>query len=458
MTPALAYALWAVYALVAAFIVSAGRTRGWRPLALASLCVASTFTFAVVSWGRATPFGDFDKAYYYGGRAILSEPARLYECPVSNLCFVNIPIIAVVFSPLAALPLEAAHIVFTILGMMALAVAAWMLTEGVPLHGVSRDAFVALLALNGPLFYSVRLGNLSHVLLPLVAFAFLALVRQREYSGGIALALLTVLKPPFLLFAPYLAVRGRWRALASFAVTLASVLTLSVVFFGWDLHAVWLRDLVSPYSRLPVTAYNAQSVSSMLARFIHPYNLISWEPVAVAPEVNVAGRLCVVGLASMAAVVAFHSGPPRTEQSRWFELSAVLMLALLGAPVTWTHYYVFCLVPLAVFLANLSHQTTRVNLTLGAAVVLVSVPVVLTDPTQPLLRGLYERLLVSHYVFGALTLLALTMHERFERRACSDGPGRKSQTPLPAGSRGVLGSEHRHPAATRLQATVALTV
>src|SRR5262245_49730773 len=443
MTAAFAYALWAVYALVAVLIVTSGeRQRAVRPLALASLCLASAFTFAVVSWGRATPFGDFDKAYYHAGRVIFSEPARLYECAASNLCFVNIPIVAALFTPLATLPHEAAHIVFSVLGVMALAVAAWMLIDEVPLHGASRDAFIALLALNGPLFYSVRLGNLSHVLLPLVAFAFLALARQREYSGSVALALLTVLKPPLLLFAPYLALRGRWRALGSFGVTLASIVALSVLLFGWDLHAAWLRDLASPYSRLPVTAYNAQSVSSMVARFFHPYNLTGWEPVAIAPGVNFAGRVVVAGLAVMAAVVAFRSGPPKTELARWYELSAVLVLALLAAPVTWTHYYVFCLVPLAAFLANLPHQSTRVNLALGVAVVLVSAPVVLTVPTQPVLRGLYERLLVSHYVFGALTLFSVTMHERFRQREFSRVPS-MAPAPAPEYSRNIASSNRR---------------
>lgn len=417
MRAALAYGVWVVCALYAVFIVGSGkRGRGWRLLALASLGAASTFAFAIVNWGRATPFGDFNKAYYPAGHLVLTDPTKLYECTVSNLCFVNIPIVAVLFVPVGALELGTAQIVFSVVGILSLAVAAWMLVRGVPLHGESRDGFFALLALNGPLFYSARLGNLSHVMLPLVAFALLALARQREWSGGAALAILTVLKPPFLLFAPYLMVRGRWRALLSFGVTIASIVALSIVLFGLELNAVWWRDFAGPFSRLPLTAYNSQSMSSLLARFFYPHNLLDWEPLAGAERLNLVRHLVVAGLVLGVAVVAFLSGSPETELARWYELSIVLVLALLVAPITWTHYYVFCLVPLAAFLATLSDQSTRINLVLATASVLISLPVVLTLPTRPLSRELYERLLVSHYVFGALMLLAVTLYLRWQQR------------------------------------------
>jgi hypothetical protein len=423
MTAAFAYGAWTVYALFAAVIASSGnKGKRWRPLALASLGAASTFTFAIVNWGRATPFGDFNKAYYPAGQLVLTEPAKLYECAVSNLCFVNIPIVAAMFVPLGALDLRTAQLVFSVAGIMAVALAAWLLVRGVPLEGASRNRFFALLALNGPLYYSARLGNLSHVMLPLVAFAFLALARQREWSGGAALAILAVLKPPFLLFAPYLTLRGRWRALASFAVTVAAIVTLSVLWFGLDLHAVWWRDFAGPFSRLPVTAYNAQSMSSLLARFFYPYNLLDWEPHAVAPHVNLARHLIVAGLVLGAAAVAGLSGSPASEPDRRYELGGVLLLALLAAPVTWTHYYVFCLVPLAAVPVRLSDHGTRVKLTLTVASVLVSLPVVLILPTRPLSRGLYERLLVSHYVFGALLLLGVTLYFRWRAPTENSSP------------------------------------
>jgi hypothetical protein len=81
-----------------ALIRAARRNRAFarrlRPV-LAVVSGIAVFSFAVWDWGRATPFGDFNKAYYPAGRLVFTDPARLYECggDPGNLCFVNIPMI-----------------------------------------------------------------------------------------------------------------------------------------------------------------------------------------------------------------------------------------------------------------------------------------------------------------------------------------------------------------------------
>ena len=146
MRPIGAYIVWATLALAALAIVHA-RRRGpapWQPLALGLVAVVSVTAFAFVSWGRATPFGDFNKAYLFAGSIILQDPSRLYACDVSNLCFVNIPLVALLFVPLALMGTPAAQIVFSIAGAASVAAAAWLVVRECELSGAARYAAIAI--------------------------------------------------------------------------------------------------------------------------------------------------------------------------------------------------------------------------------------------------------------------------------------------------------------------------
>jgi len=96
MAPAGAYAVWIALAAAALATIAARRRAAarWQPVTLATVASASVVAFAFVSWGRATPLGDFNKAYYPAGTSIFGDPSQLYECDAGNLCFVNIPIVA----------------------------------------------------------------------------------------------------------------------------------------------------------------------------------------------------------------------------------------------------------------------------------------------------------------------------------------------------------------------------
>src|SRR5699024_6251765 len=125
---------------------------------LAVCAVAITFV-------TDTPwFGDFESAYYPAGQLIASAPDRLY----GNDCtegFVNIPVLAVPFLGISALEYGRAVTVFTVIG-----VGAVLLSMGLLMVLYARDAadrlrILTLFALNGPLMYSIREGNSTHIVL-----------------------------------------------------------------------------------------------------------------------------------------------------------------------------------------------------------------------------------------------------------------------------------------------------
>jgi hypothetical protein len=372
--------------------------------AVALLCLYST--------GRGTPFGDFDKAYYPAGRLVLTAPAELYDCARDDgLCFVNVPIVALLFAPFSMLPLAAAHLVVATCGIAAVVAAVWLLCTLVQATGWQRYAVIALVVLNGPLFYSLRLANLTHVVLAVVVLAMLWLLSGKEARAGSLLALGALIKPPLLIWLPYFVIRRRWRAAGWMTAGLLGLVAASVAFFGVGLHAVWVRQFVTGISARPVGAYNVQSINGFLVRLTMSGTLVNWRPVPVGPGFRIAQGLIAGAVISGVLVTAMLAGPPGTRTARLLEQAAVLCVLLLLSPISWTHYYCLLLVPMAAYLTETlpvpRHGWWMVVSCFAG--LLVSLPVTLWVPAHPVYGAIVARVLLSHYFFGCVLMLSLLL-------------------------------------------------
>jgi hypothetical protein len=379
---------------------------------------------AVTSTGRGTPFGDFDKAYYPAGRHILSEPSRVYDCTHEDgLCFVNLPLVAVLFAPVAALPLPAAHVVVTAASLASIALTAWLLVQLVGASRTQQYAVVAIILLNGPLYYSVRLANVTHIVLLLLVIAVAWMIRGQGGRAGSLLALVALLKPPFLIWLPYFALRRQWRAAAAMGVTLVLLAVASIVLFGLPLHLAWTRHFLMGSSSHPIGAYNVQSIAGFLVRLSTRGTLVDWRPVDVGRLFFIAQVALTLAVVAPALAAGVLGGEPRSRASQLREYSMVLCVMLLASPVSWTHYYSLLLVPLAAFASGAMElpHAPRWRFSSAIAALLVSLPVMLWVPADRFGGALIARILLSHYVFGAMLLLGILIAVSIEVR---HSPGR----------------------------------
>ncbi len=133
-------------------------------------------------------------------------PSTLYECNRGQ-CFVNIPIVAWLFVPLALLNQSVAGLLFSAAGVMLLLAAVRRMARG-----TAAGAIVWLALLSGPIYYSVRIGNTTHMLLLALLVAFDRLAADRQAEAGVILAGASLLKPPLALFLPYFVLRRHVRA------------------------------------------------------------------------------------------------------------------------------------------------------------------------------------------------------------------------------------------------------
>lgn len=356
-------------------------------------------------------FNDF-LVYYSAGQAIIQNISSLYD---GLYGFVNIPIIALLFTPFSELNKRGAIIFFTILGGLAVLATCYFLVKLTKVFGWKRIAIIGLFVVNGPLYHSLWYGNLTHFVLLFLLGAVFCLEKKYEFWLGVLLAIAALIKLPLLLLCVYFTMRKRWRVIMGFGTALSIIVGLSLLLFGLDLHLAWLHH-IGQFSGKPVSAYNVQSVDGFLARLLYNNDdFRNWNPIEVGWHFKVIRYTLLSLLVGATTWVCWRSKQPQTSEVENLEFSIVLCLALVISPISWTHYYLFLLLPFALYLGNkLAVPQGRLWFSIMvASVLLTSMPVITARPANLVLRVLYSRLLISHYFLGGVLLLGVLLAARW---------------------------------------------
>jgi len=91
------------------------------------------------------------------------------------------------------------------------------------------------------------------------------------------------------------------------------------------------------------------------------------------------------------------------------------------SPISWTHYDLLLLIPIAALLSQYASLDRRSRAALVAALALIAPPVVVLSVQNRIGNALYERVLISHYFAGAVLLLAVLIAERMRLAAAELG-------------------------------------
>jgi hypothetical protein len=417
--------------LTAATLLSIGlfRSYGHRrevPFFLAALVSA----VGLLMWHWSDPpiqFIDFTQAYYPAGRAILEDVSRLYErisaCEATAICgFVNIPIIALLFSPLSVLPLNSAHALFGLLSLLCVTATIYMMWRISDASSRTKYVIVLLFVINGPLFYSLKEGNLTHfVLLALVA-GLLCIDRKRDAWAGVFFAMAAIIKLPLLLFAGYFLARRRWDVIRGYCAILVGVCSISILYAGWNSHVEWYREAVLPFANKGLSAFNVQSIDAFLLRLGDDTRLYDWKPYDVSWEFRLLRHFFAAALVGLSWLVFRRSPEPSNMRTVALELSMVLCVALIISPVSWTHYYLLLLLPLSLYagrqLAIPFHGGWLAAV--AVCVLLISPPVTFVSPNSWLGAQMVNKFLMSHYLGGAVLLWLLLGYARWQNCEAHD--------------------------------------
>jgi alpha-1,2-mannosyltransferase len=292
----------------------------------ALVLVAQAVVFAL--WPDAHALLIDLQVYRAGGEHVLAGDP-LYEGGVLlDLPFVYPPFAAVVFAPLALLPLDLLKVLWTGAGI---ALLAYVVHRCAPRAGWPVVVLVAVVATAlDPVRTTLYLGQINIVLLALVVGDLLGRPGSRLRGVGVGLAAAVKLTP--LLFVVYLAATRRWRAAGTALATFVAAAGLGFLLAPADSVAFWFDGTFLAADRISaVGGPSNHSLNGLLSRF--GAEGLLWFAVAA-----------VLGVATIALAVRAHRAG---EEVLALTLCGLASAAL--APFAWSHHYVW-VVPLAVLL------------------------------------------------------------------------------------------------------------
>lgn len=389
----------------------------WTIVSLGLIGAVAGFTFIASEPPRLLE--DFRAAYLRAGAAVLIHPQELIsELQRGVDGFVNLPIVAYLFAPFAAIPGRTGELSFTLLGLVAVLCAWYGLCTLLNLGRRERMLLLLLFAAWGPLHNSVKEGNTSHFVLLLLVGALTAIKFKRDFLAGAMLGLASIIKLPLLLFAAYALLRRRWNVLAGGATVCTLIALFSLLIFGWSAHVAWYVDVLAPYSEGQVLAFNVQSVRAFLGRLISDASVLtSWDLAELPSFVRGFGTLISLSLLAFVGLVVARpiseaNHVAASERAAEIEFSLIVLLACIVSPLSWSHYYCWLLVPAALLMTperlNLSKWSARA----GLLAVALALPPVLMPPDSFGRDAWFVNLGVSHLLIAACIMIAVLLRAR----------------------------------------------
>jgi hypothetical protein len=164
-----------------------------------------------------------------GDRALAVAP------PYWTAPLLSPPLIAVMFRPLALIPIEAATLLFVAIQAVGIFLLTWFLVR------TTAGAILAI-ALALPLGLAMVIGNVNGLLL--LGYVAVWRYRTRPWIGGLVAMMGAVKLLPFVLFG-FLVAQRDVRHLLWFAIGCAGCLAVGVAGAGWDAHVAYVNVLTT---------------------------------------------------------------------------------------------------------------------------------------------------------------------------------------------------------------------
>lgn len=326
------------------------------------------------------------------------------------------PLFALLVSPLSILTFDAARNVWLAgdLALLALGVfwyarsRARGMTPLVPLEMALIAVTIGLEFL--PLIWALSIGQTSILLLASLLLARLLLSRGSEMTAGILVGIAAAIKLTPALVAVWLLFRGYRRAAFAAGVAFAASTILAAVVAGPAATAAFFMR-IAPMMSGGTPYFLNQSLGGFFTRLLEAGDV---RQVAISTALLPRLAAGVTGLAMLAFTArvflkARQASGVRRPTGLWFDLefSAILLLTLILSPISWSHHFVFALVPIWTIVAVLS-RSDRPAL-LSSSIVGLAFLLIARKPHFELFTEGWARLGLSAALYGAVALWGLCL-------------------------------------------------
>ena len=298
-----------------------------------------------------TSMVDFEVNYTAGKRLTWGE--TLYRVEDEHYVFKYPPPAAILYAPLACLPLD-------------LAKAAWYLVvilSSAAIIGLSRNLFpennrpgrwpffLAFLVLARYFFREIELGQINALITALLLIMTVFLIRSEkkhtiklEAASGILWGTAVILKPYALIFFPYFILRKKIVPLISGFLSICLFLAAPALYYGWNGNREVFKEWISTLSQSTPRLLSTQDNISIFAFFSKWANSAGW---AVYPAV-----VCVLGLALVVLFVMKKRSQVTSPTA--LESSLLLLCIPLVSPLGWDYTLLMAFSGLMIILYHFS--------------------------------------------------------------------------------------------------------
>lgn len=331
-----------------------------RALAALLLVLVAAAAYSVrIRGGMA----DFTVFYRAGGRLAAGE--LLYQPADGHFMFKYLPASALLFVPLARLPLDVAEAVWFALSLLALAWSFVLVRRLVPRPHVRYLLLASGLVLAKYFLHELRLGQINIVVMTVLLLATRALAGERtagrDATAGVLAGIATALKPYAVVFLPYFLIKRNWVACAAGVGVLALAVLVPALFYGVHGNTDLLRAWVATLSQsTPTLLTNADNVSV-------PAFFAKWLGASTPAFVASAIVLAALGLLMLMVILR---GEGRRDDAT-LEGALLLTLIPLASPLGWDYTLLASLLAVALVVNAFDQfpRPVRVALVVNLAVI-----------------------------------------------------------------------------------------
>jgi hypothetical protein len=214
-----------------------------------------------------------------------------------------------------------------------------------PLQWQHLLPLIVALAIFFPLQTQIFQGQLNGLLAFLIVAAWWADRRDCQFLAGacIGLAAAAKLFPAFLFL--YWLMQKQWRALLAGLIVFLSLNMAAGALFGMDAFRTYVRECI-PYASHYRSSWGNMSLTGFWLRLFNPEEFNRVAPWFEAPQL--ASALIWTSQAAVALLTAVRCWQARSRPDRDRALGLTVTAMLLVSPITWDHYFLMLLMPLAV--------------------------------------------------------------------------------------------------------------
>lgn len=335
---------------------------------------------------------------FYDDKAFQAQVEDMTVGQASDIFWANPPTMALMFTPLAGLPIRDARHFWSFISLISLSFAAiisGLVIFKMPFRTKEFYLSASVLFLSMPITRNFQFGQVYIFLLAIYATALLALHYNSHWLAGVLLMIPLALKASGLPLLLLLFIRGNWKLIAWILLSFAVLVLLSMPLIGVSTWLTYLFTVLPKFLTDPVIAVTAYQTVPGFARHLFTYDPV-WNP---RPLVDWPTFGSLLSLLITLALVAIAGWRARESSLEW-TFCMGLILSLILVPAAEQHHYAV-LFP-AFLLAVHSPSAPKWLLFIAAALIVFPLEYMNTDLTSG-----WWALLAYPRLYGAITLFCI---------------------------------------------------